>query len=155
MLKAEPDHLDQMVALAWRYIRTIPQSIIAERLHHMLHAPNYYCFGLFIDNSLETLATGHIQTKLMSGKELTIDCVIVSKKCRSTGQGKSFLTSIEQWAREHRCHAISVDTDLSSSQAQAFYHRARFNISAFPFKKAVPTQEMESVESSQQFIIEI
>ena len=91
----------------------------------------------------------------MTGKELSIDHVIVSKKCRSTGHGKSFLANIERWARDHQCTSMTVNTDLASNNTQAFYHRARFAIKAFHFTKNVASTETDPVESSQHFAIEI
>ena len=138
------DCLESIVELAQQHVRQLPPQQLEDRLYAMLSLPNYYCFGLMFDGRLQAMAGGHVHTRLLSGKQLAIDYIIVSAKSRSSGYGKAFLKYIEAWANEQHCELLAINTSLTSSKSQAFYHRAHFTIQSFHFTKEVKTRDSET-----------
>ena len=138
------DCQESIVELAQQHVSQIPADMLAQRINELLSQPDYYCFGLLSHSHLMAMAGGYVHTRLLSGKQLSIDYIIVSSEARSSGHGKMFLKRIESWANQQQCQLLAINTALASSKSQSFYHRARFNIQAFHFTKEVKQRETDS-----------
>lgn len=104
-------------------------------LAEMFKYPTYHCFGLYQKGKLVAMTNGWITVRFYSGKQLEVDNVIVAPDLRSQGVGKYFFACIGQWAREHDCHTIELNTYVQNSKSHKFYFTEGYKILGFHFQK--------------------
>lgn len=106
-------------------------------LAEMFKFPTYHCFGLYQKGKLVAVTNGWITVRFYSGKQLEVDNVIVDPESRSQGVGKHFFACIDQWAREHDCHTIELNTYVQNSKSHKFYFTEGYAILGFHFQKVL------------------
>jgi len=104
-------------------------------LAEMFKFPTYHCFGLWQDDKLVAMSNGWITVRFYSGKQLEVDNVIVDPGLRSKGVGKLFFARIQEWANQHDCKTIELNTYVQNSKSHKFYFNEGYAILGFHFQK--------------------
>ena len=133
--KLTEEHLDEIVVLTKILNATIDTSILLQRQKQMLQFEHYHCFGFYDDEKLVGLSSGWITIRLYSGKQLEIDNVIIHPVQRSKGYGKIFLALLENWAIEHDCQTVELNTYVGNGRSHKFYFNEGYEILGFHFQK--------------------
>jgi len=71
------------------------------------------------------------------GLKLYVDDLVTDATQRSRGVGHALLAHLEQLARSHGAHALSLDSGTQRQQAHKFYFREGFVVTSFSFNKAL------------------
>jgi GNAT superfamily N-acetyltransferase len=103
----------------------------------MFDFPTFHCFGLRQEGKLIAVSFGWITVRFYSGKQLEVDNVIVEPDQRSLGVGKRFFSFIQQWAVEHQCQTIELNTYIQNSRSHKFYFNEGYSILGFHFQKVI------------------
>jgi len=106
-------------------------------LAEMFALPTYHCFGLWQDGRLVAMSNGWITVRFYSGKQLEVDNVIVDPDLRSQGVGKYFFAHIQEWALQHDCKTIELNTYVQNSKSHKFYFNEGYAILGFHFQKVL------------------
>lgn len=106
-------------------------------LAEMFRFPTFHCFGLWHQEKLVAVSFGWITIRFYSGKQLEVDNVIVDPDLRSQGVGKTFFSFIEDWAVQHQCLTIELNTYVQNSRSHKFYFNEGYQILGFHFQKGV------------------
>jgi GNAT superfamily N-acetyltransferase len=106
-------------------------------LAEMFNLPTYHCFGLWQDGKLVAMSNGWITVRFYSGKQLEVDNVIVDPDLRSKGVGKYFFQHIQDWAQQHQCKTIELNTYVQNSKSHKFYFNEGYSILGFHFQKVL------------------
>ena len=75
--------------------------------------------------------------KLAWGKHLYIDDLVTAQKHRSSGAGKAMLEWLENFARDHGCGQIHLDSGVQRFAAHKFYLREDYSIASHHFSKSL------------------
>lgn len=110
-------------------------ELIKEYQFEMFSYPNYYCFGLFVEDVLVGISSGWITVRYYSGKQLEVDNVIIDKGIRSYGYGEIFFKRIEDWAVNNQCNSIELNTYIQNARSHKFYFNLGYSILGFHFCK--------------------
>jgi GNAT superfamily N-acetyltransferase len=106
-------------------------------LAEMFGFPTFHCFGLWQEGKLIAVSFGWITVRFYSGKQLEVDNVVVDPDLRSLGMGKAFFSFIQQWAVEHQCKTIELNTYVQNSRSHKFYFNEGYSILGFHFQKII------------------
>ncbi|HEY4110586.1 GNAT family N-acetyltransferase [Puia sp.] len=106
-------------------------------LTEMFDLPTYHCFGLWQAGKLVAMSNGWITVRFYSGKQLEVDNVIVDPTLRSQGVGKYFFACIQDWAHQHECKTIELNTFVQNSKSHKFYYNEGYAILGFHFQKVL------------------
>lgn len=124
-----------IIPLANKLHPTMDAAVFGAYLAEMFDLPAYHCFGLFQDGRLVAFTNGWITVRFYSGKQLEVDNVIVDQDQRSKGVGKYFFARIQEWATEHGCKTIELNTFVQNSKSHKFYYNEGYVILGFHFQK--------------------
>ncbi len=133
--KLTEDHLDAIIALTKILNSALDTSILLERQKQMFQLDHYHCFGFYDGEKLVGLSSGWVTIRLYSGKQLELDNVIIHPSERSKGYGKVFLRLLEDWAMEHGCQTVELNTYVGNSRSHKFYFNEGYTILGFHFQK--------------------
>lgn len=61
--------------------------------------------------------------KTEDNQVMVLHTLIVDPMCRSKGYGKSFVAFYEEYAKEHGCNELRMDTNAKNSNARAMYKK--------------------------------
>ena len=128
---------DAIVPLANKLHPHLDAESIRASLAEMFTYPTYYCFGLWQDGKLIAMSNGWITVRIYSGKQLEVDNVIVDPDLRSKGVGKYFFACIQDWAVQHQCKTIELNTFVQNNKSHKFYFNEGYAILGFHFQKLI------------------
>jgi len=126
-----------IVPLAHKLRPAADTSQLSGYLAEMFEYPTFHCFGLWQEGKLIALSFGWITVRFYSGKQLEVDNVVVDPDIRSQGVGKRFFSFIQQWAVEHQCETIELNTYVQNSRSHKFYFNEGYSIVGFHFQKVL------------------
>ena len=126
-----------IVPLANKLHPATPPETIRAYLADMFSFPTYHCFGLWQNDKLVAVSNGWITVRFYSGKQLEVDNVIVDPDLRSQGVGKTFFAHIQEWALQHDCKTIELNTYVQNSKSHKFYFNEGYKILGFHFQKVL------------------
>ena len=110
---------------------------LSQYILDMFEFKNYTCFGLFQDNELIGISSAWTTVRFYSGKQLELDNVIIDTEIRSSGIGKTFLSLIENWAKDKSFKTIELNTYVQNSRSHKFYFNLGYSILGFHFQKHI------------------
>tara|TARA_R110000782_G_scaffold119230_2_gene209916 strand:- start:91 stop:546 length:456 start_codon:yes stop_codon:yes gene_type:complete len=87
------------------------------------------------------LAGFSLGQKLAWGKHLYVDDLITNENQRSMGVGGAMLKWLEQYALQHDCDQLHLDSGVQRFSAHKFYLREGFVISSHHFAKSLALAE--------------
>jgi GNAT superfamily N-acetyltransferase len=129
--------IDVIVPLANKLHPQLDSATVRAYLAEMFSYATYHCFGLWQQGALVAMSNGWITVRIYSGKQLEVDNVIVDPDLRSQGVGKYFFKHIDQWADEHGCKTIELNTFVANSKSHKFYFNEGYKILGFHFQKVL------------------
>ena len=110
---------------------------LSQYILDMFEFKNYTCFGLFQNDLLIGISSGWTTVRFYSGKQLELDNVIIDTEIRSSGLGKTFLSLIENWAKDKFYQTIELNTYVQNSRSHKFYFNLGYSILGFHFQKHI------------------
>ncbi|MBN3909517.1 MAG: GNAT family N-acetyltransferase [Nostoc sp. NMS1] len=93
----------------------------------------YQLAFLELEEQAVAVAGFRIYTCLASGKFLYIDDLIVDELKRSQGYGKQLFQWLIEYARNHGCEHLSLDSGVQRFAAHRFYLMERMSITSHHF----------------------
>lgn len=93
----------------------------------------YQLVFLEVDEQAVAVAGFRISTCLASGKFLYIDDLVVDELKRSHSYGQQLFQWLIEYARNHDCEHLSLDSGVQRFAAHRFYLMQRMNITSHHF----------------------
>lgn len=112
-------------------------EMLSQYILDMFEFKNYTCFGLFQNDILIGMSSGWTTVRFYSGKQLELDNVIIESEMRSSGLGKSFLSLIENWAKDKCYQTIELNTYVQNGRSHKFYFNLGYHILGLHFQKHI------------------
>ncbi len=126
-----------IIPLAHKLRPAADPAQLGRYLAEMFDFPTFHCFGIWQEEKLIAVSFGWITVRFYSGKQLEVDNVVVDPDLRSQGVGKLFFSFIEQWAVQHQCKTIELNTYVQNSRSHKFYFNEGYSILGFHFQKMI------------------
>jgi GNAT superfamily N-acetyltransferase len=102
---------------------------IAARLPAVLSDPESVIFvAERNDGELLGYADVFLMRTLASDARAEVGGLVVADSCRSQGIGQMLMARVEEWAREKRCAAVSLRTNVIRERAHTFYERLGYTL---------------------------
>jgi GNAT superfamily N-acetyltransferase len=83
------------------------------------------------------VAVWRVYENTYPGLHMYVDDLVTASTRRSTGVGRTLLSSLEATSRELGCVALALDSGTARRRAHGFYLRERMEIGAFHFVKTL------------------
>lgn len=95
---------------------------------------------VYVTDQTKVLAVAgfYIGYKLAWGKHLYVDDLVTNQEARSTGVGKYLLDWLKDYAKEHECCQLHLDSGVQRFAAHKFYLREGFKIASHHFSYELP-----------------
>ena len=132
-----PNDSAAIVPLANKLRPSMSSAEASAYLAEMFALPTYHCFGVWQEGKLVAMSNGWITVRFYSGKQLEVDNVIVDPDLRSQGVGKYFFAHIQEWALQHDCKTIELNTYVQNGKSHKFYFNEGYAILGFHFQKVL------------------
>lgn len=71
--------------------------------------------------------------KLASGKQMYVDDLVTAERHRSTGAGAMMIAWLKDYARQHGCKQLHLDSGVHRFRAHRFYFREGFFLTSHHF----------------------
>lgn len=109
---------------------TLVNDQFVETVHRM-HATGFQMAMRTHEDRVMAVAGFRIIENLKTGRILYIDDLVTDEKARSAGHGEALLRWLMEYAKDHRCLALELDSGTQRHGAHKFYLREGMNISDF------------------------
>lgn len=87
------------------------------------------------DDNKAVAAMGFRTTEMFyRGKSVYVDDLITLPEYRSKGYGAKLIDWVVQYAKDHQCEQVHLDSGVQRFDAHRFYLRKKFNISSHHFE---------------------
>lgn len=83
------------------------------------------------------LAVWRLIENTHEGRKLYVDDLVTDEQRRSSGVGAALLSRLQDYARQHQCSSLALDSGTQRMRAHAFYFREGMRIASFSFQKPV------------------
>lgn len=93
----------------------------------------YHLAYLQAVNKIYTLAGFRIQINLTMGRHLYVDDLVSDENNRSCGCGRQMLGWLINFAKEHGCGQLHLDSGVQRHGAHRFYFNNKMSIKSFHF----------------------
>ncbi|MEJ6777547.1 MAG: GNAT family N-acetyltransferase [Crocinitomicaceae bacterium] len=130
-LESKEEMLDNYTILTEVY-PSLTLEQYSKELDDML-AHNYGQIGIYNGDNCLGITGYWIGTKLWCGKYIELDNVVISKKHRSKGVGKTLFNYMQIKAKEEDCTMIALDSYSDNFKAHKFFYAQGFIPRGFHF----------------------
>jgi GNAT superfamily N-acetyltransferase len=124
----------------WPLIQELNQGMEEEvfklHLNEIRKQPNYYCIGIWLNNTLIACCGYWLLYKFYNGKHLEPDNVGVLSTHRSFGLGKILMNYLHEIAVKEKCTVSELNAYVHNYKAHKFYFEQGYKILGFHFQKA-------------------
>ncbi|MCC5652455.1 GNAT family N-acetyltransferase [Nostoc sp. XA013] len=110
----------------------LKQARFIEQVRYQMKE-GYQLAFLELEGQAVAVAGFRISTCLASGKFLYIDDLIVDELKRSQGYGQQLFQWLIEYAKNHNCEHLSLDSGVQRFAAHRFYLMERMNITSHHF----------------------
>ncbi|MEH2317158.1 GNAT family N-acetyltransferase [Nostoc sp.] len=110
----------------------LEQTKFVEQVRYQIKE-GYQLAFLEVEEQTVAVAGFRIYTCLASGKFLYIDDLVVDELKRSHGYGQHLFQWLIEYARNHQCEHLSLDSGVQRFAAHRFYLMQRMNITSHHF----------------------
>src|SRR3954467_15434441 len=110
----------------------LQESQFVETVHRM-HATGFQLAMRTHEDRVMAVAGFRIIENLHTGRILYVDDLVTDASARSGGHGKALLRWLADYARDHRCLALELDSGTHRLGAHKFYFREGLSITDFHF----------------------
>jgi GNAT superfamily N-acetyltransferase len=93
----------------------------------------YQVAAVELDGKIVCVAGFVITEKLAWGKHLYVDDLVSDEHTRSQGAGKAMIVWLKDYARQHGCVQLHLDSGMHRKDAHRFYDREGFDRSGIHF----------------------
>ena len=100
---------------------------------HRMHATGFQLAMRTHEGRVMAVAGFRIIENLHTGRILYVDDLVADEDIRSAGHGAALLRWLADYARDHRCLALELDSGTHRHGAHKFYLREGMHISNFHF----------------------
>jgi GNAT superfamily N-acetyltransferase len=100
---------------------------------HRMHSTGFQLAMRTHDGRVMAVAGFRIIENLHTGRILYVDDLVTNEEVRSAGHGAALLRWLADYARDHRCLALELDSGTHRHGAHKFYLREGMHISNFHF----------------------
>ena len=100
---------------------------------HRMHATGFQLAMRTHDDRVMAVAGFRVIENLHTGRILYVDDLVTTEDVRSAGHGAALLRWLADYARDHRCLALELDSGTHRHGAHKFYLREGMHISNFHF----------------------
>jgi GNAT superfamily N-acetyltransferase len=100
---------------------------------HRMYATGFQLAMRTHEGRVMAVAGFRIIENLHTGRILYVDDLVTSDEVRSAGHGGALLRWLADYARDHRCLALELDSGTHRHGAHKFYLREGMHISNFHF----------------------
>ena len=97
----------------------------------------YQLVYLVDEEDVKTVAGFHVGESFGWGKYLYIDDLVTDAQCRSQGFGEKLVTWLCNYAREHACAQIHLDSRVTRFATHKFYLNKDFYIGGHHFLRHI------------------
>jgi GNAT superfamily N-acetyltransferase len=101
---------------------------------HRMHATGFQLAMRTHEERVMAVAGFRIIENLHTGRILYVDDLVTDATARSGGHGAALLRWLADYARDHRCLALELDSGTHRHGAHKFYLREGMTISDFHFE---------------------
>ena len=112
----------------------VSDTLLEARFTEMVEQ-NYECAVVFHEDKLIGVTGLWYCTRHYSGKSVELDHVIIDKRYRNSGLGKSFMEWIESYIKAKGFEAIELNTYVQNYPSHKFYYNLGFEILGYHFVK--------------------
>jgi GNAT superfamily N-acetyltransferase len=96
----------------------------------------YRLFAVFEQSDIVAVAGVVIQTNFDNGRHLFVCDLVTDENHRSKGHGERLMQFVSQWARDHGCERLTLESGLWREDAHRFYEdRLGMDRYCYTFKK--------------------
>ena len=88
-------------------------------------------------DTIHTVAGFRVEEKLAHGVHIYIDDLVTDAQTRSGGYGAAMLAWLTDFAREHGCASLALDSGVQRGRAHRFYCTRGLQISSYRFQQAL------------------
>ncbi|MEH1843661.1 MAG: GNAT family N-acetyltransferase [Nostoc sp.] len=110
----------------------LEQANFVEQVRYQIKE-GYQLAFLEVENQTVAIAGFRIYTCLASGKLLYIDDLVVDELNRSHSYGQQLFRWLIEYARNHNCEHLSLDSGVQRFAAHRFYLMQRMSITSHHF----------------------
>ena len=103
---------------------------------HRMHATGFQLAMRTHEGRVMSVAGFRIIENFHTGRILYVDDLVSDGDVRSAGHGSALLRWLADYARDHRCLALELDSGTHRHGAHKFYLREGMNITDFHFSLA-------------------
>lgn len=100
---------------------------------HRMHATGFQLAMRTHEGRVMAVAGFRIIENLHTGRILYVDDLVTNEEARSAGHGAALLRWLADYARDHRCLALELDSGTHRHGAHKFYLREGMHISNYHF----------------------
>ncbi len=86
-----------------------------------------------VDGAVRAVAGFRIYENLFAGQHMYVDDLVTDANCRSTGLGHELMEWLIDYARQHQCAELHLDSGVQRFEAHRFYLRERMHITSHHF----------------------
>jgi GNAT superfamily N-acetyltransferase len=104
---------------------------------HRMHATGFQMAMRTHEDRVMAVAGFRIIENFHTGRILYVDDLVTDEGARSAGHGQGLLRWLIDYARDHRCLALELDSGTHRHGAHKFYLREGMHISDFHFTLAL------------------
>ena len=104
---------------------------------HRMHATGFQMAMRLFEERVMAVAGFRIIENFHTGRVLFVDDLVTDGSSRSAGHGKALLKWLMDYAKDHRCLALELDSGTHRHGAHKFYLREGMHISDFHFTLAL------------------
>jgi len=112
----------------------VSDTLLEARFTEMVEQ-NYECAVVFHEDKLIGVTGLWYCTRHYSGKSVELDHVIIDKRYRNSGLGKSFMEWIEGYIKAKGYEALELNTYVQNYPSHKFYYNLGFEILGYHFVK--------------------
>mgnify|MGYP000091340972 CR=1 FL=1 len=128
-------NLDQIIPLVYELNEEkVDKELLKSRFDDMKQQ-NYKCAGVFKANKLVGISGLWFSTRHYIGKSIELDHVYLLPEHRGNGLGKQFMVWIYNYAKEHGCSSVELNTYVQNHPSHKFYFNEGFKILGYHFLK--------------------
>lgn len=141
------EDISEIALLGQSLSQAYSTEMLSAFLNEMFSYNSYHCFGLFEADQLIAISSGWLTVRFYCGKQLEVDNVLVRPDLQSQGIGARFFEFIEDWAREHHCRSLELNTYVQNPRSHKFYFNQGHSIIGYHFQKKLVGANDQNINS--------
>lgn len=105
-----------------------------DRIHQQMNS-GYKLAFVETENRVVAVTGFRLSECLAKGKFLYVDDLVVDEVVRSQSYGEKLFQWLIEYAKQHNCQQLELDSGVQRFDAHRFYFRQRMSISSYHFSR--------------------